>query len=55
MLCDDLDGLDGEEGGREAQEGQDPCILVDDSLCHTAKVIQCCKAIILQLKINKIK
>ena len=34
MLCDDLDGWEG-EGGREAQEGGDKCIHIADSLCYT--------------------
>ena len=36
MLCDDLEGWDG-EGGREAQEGGDICIHIADSLCCTAE------------------
>ena len=33
QLCDDLEGLDGEMGGREAQRGKDICILITDSSC----------------------
>ena len=36
--CDDLEGLDrdgGWEGGREASEGEDICILMTDSHCCT--------------------
>ena len=36
MLCDDLDGWDG-EGEREVQEGGDICIHIADSLCCTAE------------------
>ena len=39
MLCDDLEeSSDGGEGGREAQEGRDTCMHVDDSLWCTAEV-----------------
>ena len=31
MLCDNLEGWDGVEGGREVQEGGDICILTVDS------------------------
>ena len=34
MLCDDLDGYDG-EAKREIQEGGDICIHTADSLCST--------------------
>ena len=37
MLCDDLEGWDGEMGGREAQRGEDICIRITDSLCCTAE------------------
>ena len=36
MLCDDLEGWEG-EGGREAQEGGDIHIRRADSLCYTAE------------------
>ena len=36
MLCDNLEGWDG-EGGREAQEGGGICIHIPDSLCCTAE------------------
>ena len=53
MLCDKLDGWDGVGGEREVQEGGDICILW---LIHgdvRQKPTQHCKAIILQLEINK--
>ena len=50
MLCDDLEGWDGELGEREAQEGGDICIVIADSLCSTAELTQYCKVIISQLK-----
>ena len=38
MLCDDLDGWDGEVGGgREVQEGGDICIHIADSVRCTAE------------------
>ena len=37
MLCGDLDGWDGEMGGREVQEGGDICIHIADSLCYKAE------------------
>ena len=37
MLCGDLDGWDGVEGGREVQEGGDICIHIADSLHCTAE------------------
>ena len=37
MLCDDLEGCDGEWGGREAQEGGDICIHMADSHCSGAE------------------
>ena len=37
MLCDDLKGWDGGEGGMEVQEGGDICIHVADSLHCTAE------------------
>ena len=39
--------------GREAQEGGDICIIMAELLCCMAEPTQHCKAIILQLKINK--
>ena len=33
VLCDDLEGLDGDETGREVQEQGDICILMSDSSC----------------------
>ena len=36
MLCDKLEGWD--EGGREAQEGGDICILMADSRCYVAEI-----------------
>ena len=50
MLCDHLEGWDG-EGGREMQEGGDMGIYVCIQLIHFViqkKVTQHCKAIILQ-------
>ena len=37
MVCDDLEGCDGEWGGREAQEGGDICVHMDDSHCSGAE------------------
>ena len=37
MLCRDLEGWDGGEGGREAQEGRDVCIHIADSFNCTAE------------------
>ena len=37
MLCDDLGGWDGGEGGREVQEGGDIDIHIADSLRCTAE------------------
>ena len=31
MLCDNLEGWDGVEGGKEVQEGGDMCISMADS------------------------
>ena len=45
MLCDDLEGWDG-EGGRKAQEGGDTGIQITDSLCFTVEPTQHSKAII---------
>ena len=52
MLCNDLEGWD--VGGREAQERGDICVHIADSLFALVqqKLMQHCKAIILQLKIN---
>ena len=53
MLCEDLERWDGVEGGNEVQEGGNVCILW---LIHVAlwqKPTRHCKAIIIQLKINK--
>ena len=36
MLCDNLEGWDG-EGGREVQERGDTGIRIADSLCYTAE------------------
>ena len=52
VLCDNLEGWDGEEGGRRIQEGR---VYVYLWLIHVdvwQKPTQHCKAIILQLKIN---
>ena len=49
MLCDDLEGWDGEGGGGRFKEGG-MCILIADS-----RSAQHCKAIILQFKIKNIK
>ena len=38
---------------RAAQKGADICILMADSHCVWQKPTQCCKAIILQIKLNK--
>ena len=37
VLCRDLEGRDGGEGGREAQEGRDVCIHIVDSFNCTAE------------------
>ena len=37
MLCDDLDGWDGDTGGKEIQEGGDTCKHIADSSCCTAE------------------
>ena len=37
VLCDDLEGWDEDESGREAQEGGDICIHTADSLCCAAE------------------
>ena len=50
MLCDDIEGWDGVEGGMEVQEGGDLTILMADSCCCMAKTNTTFKAIILQLK-----
>jgi len=34
MLCDNLEGWDGEGGGREVYEGGDISILMADGFCH---------------------
>ena len=48
-----MERWDGVGGGREAQEGGDICIPMADSYWYTAETNAVCKAIILQLKINK--
>ena len=54
VLCDNLEGGGGEEGGREVQEGGDTCIPKADSYRCTAKTSQYCKITIFQLnKFNK--
>ena len=45
MLSDDLDG---EGAGREAQQGENICVLIADSRVVQQKLTQHCKAIILQ-------
>ena len=52
-LCESLEGWDGVGGGRELQEGGDLCILWLIHVDVRQKPTQHCKAIILQLKINK--
>ena len=52
VLCDNLEGWDGERGGREVLEGRDICILMADSCDIQKKPTQNGKIIILQLKIN---
>ena len=39
VLCDNLKGWDGEEGGRGAQEGGDLCVLNVDSCWCVVKTI----------------
>ena len=48
VLCDDLRGVSTVEEGRGVQEGELGILMADSQ-----KPIQCCKAIILQLKIKK--
>ena len=36
-LCNNLEGWDGEDGGREGQEGGDICIPMSDSCCCLAE------------------
>ena len=55
VLCDNLEGWDGVGGGREVQEGGGIQILTADSCWLGQKPIRYCKAVILQLKINKFK
>ena len=55
-LCNKLEGWDGVGDGREVQEGGDICIPMGDSCFDVwQKPTQYCKAIVLQLKINKLK
>ena len=37
MLCDKLEGWEGEEGGREVQGGQDVCVSVADLCWYMAE------------------
>ena len=37
-LCNNLEGWDGEEGGKEGQEGGDICIPMDDSYWCLAEI-----------------
>ena len=37
VICEDLDGQDGEEGGRDVQEGGDTHTHTADSSCYTAE------------------
>ena len=39
MLYDDLEVGDGIGGGREAQEGEDICIIMTDLHCYMAETI----------------
>ena len=50
-----LEGWNGVGGGREIQEGGDICIPMANSYQCLAEMTQYCKAMILQLKINKFK
>ena len=50
MSCDNPEGWDGEEGGREILEGGAICIPTADSSCCMAGTNTIVKAIILQLK-----
>ena len=38
MLCDDLEGWDGGQGEREAQEEGGVCMHIADSLCCAAEI-----------------
>ena len=53
MLCDSLEGWDGEGGGREAQEGGDICIPMVIHVDVWQRLTLCCKVIILQFKIKQ--
>ena len=53
-LCGNLEGWDGEGGGREFQEGGDMGVPMDDSCDVWQKMAKFCKGIILKLK-NKLK
>ena len=49
-FCINLEGLDGEEEGREVEEGGDICIPMSDRCRGWTETIKFCKAIILLLK-----
>ena len=54
-LCDNLEGWDGEEGGKEVQGGGSYVFLWLIHVDVWQKPTQHCKAVIFQLKINKFK
>ena len=54
-LCDNLEEWDGVGGGKEIQEGGDRCIPMADSCWCVAETNTYYEAIVLQLKINKLK
>ena len=54
-LCINLEGWDGERDGREVQKWGDICIPMADSCWGLTENSKIHKAIILQLKINKLK
>ena len=39
VLCDNLEGWNGEGGGKEAQEGEDMCIPMADSCWCMAEIV----------------
>ena len=53
-LCGNLEGWDGEGGGRKFQEGGNMGVPMDDSCDVWQKMAKFCKGIILKLK-NKLK
>ena len=54
VFCENLEGWDGEGGGREVQEGGDMCVYIYTPMVNScgcmAETSQYCKVIILKLK-----